>query len=364
VSVAEAPPADPPVFRLPPEAYFDPGWYEREQRELFGHTWNLVGHVSELAKPGDFVTATVGAEPVVVLRGAGGELRGFLNVCRHRGMVIACEAAGNCGESLRCGYHGWEFDLEGQLARVPQRKTQFPDIDADRLGLHPVAVGELNGFVFVNPDPDLGESFEQWLGEYPAHSGDYPWAELVEVRRVRVPLACNWKLYVENHIDWLHLWYLHDDSLGQYEHHQATYATTGWHWYSAERMRPGEEPFGAAGLRPIPGVGEHELTTLRATFLFPNVPVSSRGALITTYQVVPTGPESCELDLRYWGAPGSVLTDEALAERLRVQRDEDGLVCERMQLAIHSPRFAVGPLALDHERPIAEFHQNLLSLLA
>jgi hypothetical protein len=59
-----------------------------------------------------------------------------------------------------------------------------------------------------------------------------------------------------------------------------------------------------------------------------------------------------------------VLTDDALEERLRVQRDEDGDVCERMQLAMHSPSFAVGPLALEHERPIADFHRNVLAHLS
>ena len=144
--------ADRPTYRLPPDAYFDAAWYEHELRDLFGKTWNLVGHESDLRASGDFITATVGHDPVVIVRGEDGVLRGFLNVCRHRGMVIACESAGNCGESLRCGYHGWEFSLAGALERVPQRKTQFPDIDVDALGLIPVSVGTWAGMIFVHLD--------------------------------------------------------------------------------------------------------------------------------------------------------------------------------------------------------------------
>jgi choline monooxygenase len=352
-----------PAYRLPPDAYFDPAWYEREQRELFGRTWNLVGHVSEVPNAGDFVTAMVGADPVVVVRAPDGGLQGYLNVCRHRGMVIECAPSGNCGNSLRCMYHGWEWNLAGALERIPQRKTQFPDVDANELGLLPVSVGVFNGFVFVHPDPAPQTSFAAWLGDYPLQCGDYPWDEMVEIGRARVPLACNWKLYIENHIDWLHLWYLHQDSLKQYEHHEARYATTGLHWYSAETLRPDESPYDPAGLRPIPGLPPQELRILRANLMFPNVPFAMMGSMVQSYQVVPTGPETCELDIRGYGAPGSVITDETRNQGLIVLRDEDGTACERMQIAMHSSRFAVGPLAIEHEKPIADFQRNLLSFL-
>jgi choline monooxygenase len=354
---------DRPVYRLPPEAYFDLEWYERERRDLFGRTWNLVGHESTMPAAGDFITATVGTDPVVVVRGADGKLRGFLNMCRHRGMAIVC-GTGSCGESLRCGYHGWEFSLEGALERVPQRKTQFPDIAPESLGLYPVAVGSWGGFVFVHPDFSAESSFEEWLGDFPEQMGDYPWDTLVEVGQTTVPLACNWKLYIENHIDWLHLWYLHQDSLKQYEHHLASYDTTGLHWYSAEILRDGEARYEPAGVRPIPGVSDEELHTLRANLFFPNVPVACMGNIVQTYAVVPTGPETCELDIRSYGAPGSVITEATRNDGLLILRDEDGVACEQMQVAVHSPRFEVGPLALDHERPIADFHTNLLGFLA
>jgi choline monooxygenase len=354
---------DRPTYRLPPEAYFDPAWYESEVRELFGRTWNLVGHTSELAATGDFITAKVGTDPVVVVRDTDGDLRGFLNMCRHRGMAIV-DGAGSCGESLRCGYHGWEFGLDGSLGRVPQRKTQFPDLDPDRLGLYPVAVKSWGGFVFVHPDPAADAEFAEWLGDFPDHCGEYPWESLVEVGRTVVPLACNWKLYIENHIDWLHLWYLHQDSLKQYEHHEATYATTGLHWYSAEQLRDGEPLYDPAGVRPIPEVSEAERHVLRANLIFPNVPMAFMGNIVQTYAVVPTGAETCELDIRSYGTPGSVITERTRQDGLLILRDEDGVACEQMQVAVHSPRFEVGPLAVEHERPIADFHRNLLTFLA
>lgn len=355
-------PSDPPTYRLPPSAYFDPEWEAAEKRDLFGRTWNMVGHLVDLPEPGSFLTATVGTEPVVVVRGADGGLTGYVNVCRHRGMTIV-QGTGDCAGSLRCPYHGWEWDLAGTLVRVPQRRTQFPDLDPADLGLFPVAVATWAGLVFVHPDAGAAGTFDAWLGDFPSRSGDFPWSELVQVVRVRQPIACNWKLYVENHIDWLHLWYLHEESLGMYDHHGGRIWEIGDHFASAETLRPDRDRPASDGLLPIPGLSESEASTLRANLLFPNVPFVTTGTGYSTYQVVPTGPETCELDFRLFALPGGNLTDDALAYTMRVLVDEDGRACEQMQASIHSPRFAVGPLAVDFERPIAHFHTGVLRLM-
>jgi hypothetical protein len=82
---------------------------------------------------------------------------------------------------------------------------------------------------------------------------------------------------------------------------------------------------------------------------------------VMTYQVIPTGPETCRLDLRIRGLPGSKVADRGAF--LRVQRDEDGVVCEEIQRMVRSPRFAVGPLAVEHELPIRQFQADVLSYL-
>lgn len=361
-----APPAV-PTYRLPPAAYHDPAWYEREQRELFGRTWNYVGHVVDVPEPGSFTTAVLAGEPIVIVRTESGALKGYVNICRHRGMVIAeCDegtASGTCGTSLRCAYHGWEWDLEGTLVRVPQRRAQFPDLPIDVLGLYPVAVRTWGGFIFAHPDPLEIGSFDDWLGDYPALCGDYPWDDFVEVERIRTPLACNWKLYIENHIDWLHLWYLHSDTLAMYDHHAGVIVESGLHWASAERLREDQERTGGDGFVPIPGLSEDEKITLRANLIFPNVPFVTAGNQVNTYQVVPTGPETCELDLRVFALPGGVLNDDSRSQLHAVLVAEDGGACERMQEAVHSPRFAVGPLAQEFERPIATFHESVMTFL-
>ena len=350
----------PTRYLLPPEAYHDPAWYEREQRELFGRTWNLVAYEADLPNPGDHLPIQVGLDPVLVQRGHDGRIRAFLNMCRHRGMALTCEAGGT-DTTIRCPYHGWEYDSDGALARIPQRASQFADLDPADWGLVPLGAATWDGMVFVNPDPDA-VPFETWLGAYGTRIGPHDTTQLVEILRMRVPVACNWKLYIENHVDVLHLWYLHGESLGMYDHTAFLHEKVGWHWVSEERLRPGGER--SRGLPPIAHLPESELDVLRANLRFPNVPTSSSATQTMTYQVIPTGPASCELDIRVRAEPGATLPPEGLQQLLQVLRDEDGFAVEQIQRVIRSPRFEVGPLASTHEAPITSFQRDVLAHLS
>ncbi|MGD9750553.1 MAG: aromatic ring-hydroxylating dioxygenase subunit alpha [Acidimicrobiia bacterium] len=350
------------TFLLPKDAYFDPAWYEREQRDLFGRVWNLVAAECDLPEPGDVLPVRVGADPVLLVRGTDGIVRGYLNMCRHRGMAIACEP-GRAGAHVRCPYHGWEFSADDDtLVRIPQRRGQFADVDTAAWSLLPVSVQSWAGLVFCHPDPHA-EPLERFLGHYPVSIGPFDTSALTQVARLRVPLRCNWKLYIENHIDVLHLWYLHDQSLGMYDHAHFHHGWVGPHWVSDEQLRPGaERPRGGAML-PIAHLPDAERDVLRANLIFPNVPTSSSETMWITYQVVPTGPETSELDVRVFGEPGSQLDASSEAILLSVLRDEDGFAVEQIQRVLRSPRFEVGPLAAAHELPITRFHELLLERL-
>ena len=120
-------------YLLPPEAYFSTAWYEREQRELFGRTWNLAAYAHDVPRPGDHLPVQVGPTPVLIVRGHDGELRAFVNMCRHRGMALTCEA-GHTDGNVRCPYHGWEFTPEGTYVRIPQCAALFGDIETPPIG--------------------------------------------------------------------------------------------------------------------------------------------------------------------------------------------------------------------------------------
>ena len=144
------------ALTLPAPYFYDEAIFRAERERIFYPAWHCVGHVNELAEPGGFLTLDVLDQSIVVLRGDDGLIRGFHNVCQHRGNRLLDERRGKLGSVLRCGYHSWCYGREGSLRSAP-RTERLPDFDRKDFGLRPVRTEILGSFVFVNFDPD-GES--------------------------------------------------------------------------------------------------------------------------------------------------------------------------------------------------------------
>jgi choline monooxygenase len=348
-------------FLLRPDAYMDAGWFARERRLIFGRTWQLVAHVEQLPNAGDFVAVMVGGTPIAVVRQGDGRLRALHNVCRHRGMAML-EGVGNTAREIECVYHGWRYGLDGRLRVVPQRSAQFPDIDAAACSLRPAAVEVWQGMVFVNPDAEAPE-LRDALAELPAHIGSYHPDRLTLVGTVDIPAACNWKLLVENHIDVYHLWYLHRDSLGDFDHSRFEHHQLGRNWASYEPLRAGDSERArlTAGTVAIRDLDARDRNGLGAHLVFPNTLMASNAEFFMSYAVVPDTPDRSHIEVRVRAEADA--DGAALVAAARSFIGEDVHACERVQASLASPWFEVGPLACTHEAPIATFQQNLLDLL-
>jgi choline monooxygenase len=147
---------------LPYAWYTDPEILKRERERIFRPAWQYIGHTGQLAQPGYFA-AEVGRTPVVVTRDRDGIVRGFVNVCRHRGFALA-EGEGS-RETLQCPYHAWTYGLDGSLRSAP-RSEREESFDPCGLGLRPVLVDTWGPFVFVNADLDAAPLAEA-LGALP-----------------------------------------------------------------------------------------------------------------------------------------------------------------------------------------------------
>jgi choline monooxygenase len=187
---------------LPADWYADPAIQRLEQERIFARTWQYAGRVDRVENPGDYFTCFAGQIPIVVVRDKGSVLRAFVNVCRHRGHLIA-QGDGN-RKALQCPYHAWTYDLDGTLRKAP-RSEREPDFDKEGFSMLPVAVERWGPLVFVNPDPDAGPLAEA-LGPVPgliAESG----VDLDRLRfRVRNDweIECDWKVAIENYLECYH----------------------------------------------------------------------------------------------------------------------------------------------------------------
>ncbi len=210
------------VVERPDEGRLDLDWsifteesiFEEEMRRIFEGTWVYLAHESQFPNPGDFVTAPLGRQPVIVTRNKGGEVRAFINACAHRGAALCRTPTGSCSTFV-CSYHGWSYDLDGRNIGVKEKAAGgYPPSFEDRpRGLTPLAkVASYRGFVFGSLSPDV-PSLEEYLGDArvfidllvdPAPQG-------LEVVRGAATYAYdgNWKVGVENSVDAYHFSSVH-----------------------------------------------------------------------------------------------------------------------------------------------------------
>ncbi|RST84676.1 aromatic ring-hydroxylating dioxygenase subunit alpha [Aquibium carbonis] len=157
---------------LPGWTYHSPALLELEKEQVFRSHWQIVGHVSDVPDPGDYLAMDVVGERALVVRGKDGVVRAFHNLCRHRGSRVVADSQGNCKGALVCPFHGWVYNLDGTL-RGAARPLTFPELDKVEFGLKPIDLEIWMGFLFVRfrqgPQPSVAElmsSVEQEISHY------------------------------------------------------------------------------------------------------------------------------------------------------------------------------------------------------
>lgn len=200
------PPASP--TRVPAARYHSPAFALLEAERMWPRVWQVACSVDHVAEPGDYFEYRCGAYSVLVVRGSDGVLRAFQNVCRHRGNSL-CAGGGSGLDELRCGYHGWTWDLTGALKRVPGRKG-FGELHMADLPLLAARVDVWERLVFVTLDVDAMP-----LAEYlEAVPQDIAWCRLDEFRcyaTMTVEVAANWKTIADGYSETYHIQTLHPE---------------------------------------------------------------------------------------------------------------------------------------------------------
>src|SRR5262245_57637306 len=176
--------------------------FAKERERIFSTQWLCVGHQSQIATAGDFFVPDVLGESLIVLRDQKGAVRGFYNVCRHRGTRLCEGTAGQLRETIQCPYHAWTYALDGRLVGAPHM-DKADGFDKAQHSLHAVHVGLWEGFIFVNlaqnPAP-LEKVFVPLAGKF-AH---WNLPKLRSAKRIEYDVRANWKLIAENYSECYH----------------------------------------------------------------------------------------------------------------------------------------------------------------
>ena len=188
---------------LPGWIYSSPRFLAAERDKVFRPSWQLVCHQNDIPKAGDYHTLEILGESLMVARGQDGIIRGFHNVCRHRGARLLDPGSGHCGRIV-CPYHAWTYDLTGRLIGAPHRET-YPALDMATERLAPLELEIFAGFIFVRIEGD-GPSVAEMMAPYAHEIAPYRFEELQPIGRVTLrPRTVNWKNISDNYSDGLHI---------------------------------------------------------------------------------------------------------------------------------------------------------------
>jgi Rieske 2Fe-2S family protein len=186
-------------YSLDQRFYTDPAIFELELERIITRNWILAGHQSELPEPGDFKVLNVANESAIIVRGSDETLKGFANVCRHRGSLVCLESKGST-RKFTCPYHGWMYDIDGNLTAA---RNMPDDFDKSEYGLKAVSVGIVHGLMFVcfTDKPPSLEGAKKDLAE-PMAVFDFENLKVAAHKSYDIP--ANWKLSIENYQECYH----------------------------------------------------------------------------------------------------------------------------------------------------------------
>lgn len=210
VLAGKTPSQAPDVLRVPAENYLDQQRWEREV-EMFRRTPLMLALGGELRGPSSYKAMTVMDVPVLLTRGAEGEVRAFVNQCSHRSAVVVPDGIGTA-RRFACPYHNWTYDTKGDLVGVTDREY-FGDIDTSCMGLTPLPVAERAGLIFVVVTPGVPMDIDQHLCGYDSVLDFFGFGDwhLISQRQLEGP---NWKIAYDGYLDFYHLPFLHRNTFG------------------------------------------------------------------------------------------------------------------------------------------------------
>jgi choline monooxygenase len=334
---------------IPARLYIDPEYLALEEAKVFGRTWQLLGRVDQVVESGQYITAQIGSEEIVVVRD-GDTLRGFHNICLHR----AGPVAQGCGkrQTLQCRYHGWTYRLDGSLLRAPEMEEAC-DFTADAMHLMPVQVATWGPLVFANLDltaPPLEHFFE----DITDRSSSFGVTTMRYVGRKSWTIACNWKAYVDNYLEGYHIPVVHPSLHKELDYDE--YKVELHRYYSLQHapIRAGR-----GGDRKYEAGTEGE--EAQYYWIFPNLMLNVYLGQMQTNVVIPRGHDRCEVIFEWYAhnPPADAATDPTWSKLLAFSDEiqaEDIEICEQVQKNLRSRSYDRGRYSPTRENGVHHFH--------
>ena len=331
---------------IPSRYYIDSSVLGDENDRVFGRTWQLVGHAEQVREAGQFFTARVAGEPLLIVRGNDGELRALSNVCRHRAGPVARGSGKR--PVLQCGYHGWTYALDGKLLTTPEMNG-IEEFDRGAFCLPQFRVEQWHGLVFVNLDGDA-ISLRDFLGpDLFDHLGRRDNSDYRLAARKDWQLECNWKVYVDNYLEGYHIPIVHPSLFRELDYPK--YWTETKQHYSIQHA-------------PLKRADRIRTTAadddVSYYWVYPNLMLNVYPDNFSTNLIVPLGPErTLTIFEWYFRDPEAPAVKNAIEETIAFSDEiqlEDIDICESVQDGLRSKTYDSGRYSPERENGVHHFH--------
>lgn len=340
--------------------YLESNIFQNEREEIFRKTWWPVAREEHLANPGSYIAREVAGEPLLITRDQDQVLRVFSRVCRHRAGTIGADQGGT-GARMMCRYHGWTYDLRGQLQTCPE----FEGVENFRKeGVHlpQFRLETWGGFIFVTLSPDT-PPLPQWLGEMvpEVEQAGYDLSRYREVARREYVINCNWKVYVDNYLEGYHIPVAHPALMAELDYKKYSVHARRYHSFQEAPLRTGEPT--PAQPRQYGQAGQADRTFYY--WLFPHFMLNIYPDNMSANYVVPLSADRT-LTVFEWYLPGTAhgltpkLTDqerEKLCAFSHQVQLEDIELCEAVQRNLSSSTYESGRYSVKRENGVFHFHE-------
>jgi glycine betaine catabolism A len=344
---------------LPAPFYLSDQTFALEKEHLFAASWMCVAREEQLPQPGDSLVLNVVGESILLVRNRQGALRGFYNVCRHRGSELCMPT--ECGAKshgitpsggittrglIRCPYHSWVYDLDGVLVAAPH--IEAGALCKQEFSLYPVGVDTWGGFIFVHLTPKNASSLAQQLGAAIERTQRYPLGALRIGHTIQYLIDANWKVLAENYNECYHCAGVHPELCDVVPAFRQQ-GGASLDWDRGIPHREGAVTYTHSGTttrRPFPGLNEDERVRHKGELIYPNFFLSLSCDHATAFLLAPKGPERTEITCHFLFAQEEISSEtfdpsDAVDFWDLVNR-QDWLICERVQRGMGSRAYRTG----------------------
>ncbi len=351
---------------LPQRYFVSPAVFAEEQEKVFSKQWVLVGHQSQIAKSGDYFTAEVAGESLIIVRDKRAEICGFYNVCRHRGSRLIENRKGQLSAAIQCPYHAWTYGLDGRLLGAPHMDDLLGFNKTD-YSLHPVNVALWEGFIFVNlADASTSRSnrdyisLEEWFAPLAGKFARWNLPALLSARRIEYDVRANWKLMFQNYSECYHCLGVHPELSKISPDDSAENDLTEGPFLGGFMRIASDKSLTMSGhtcALPVGDFGDEDFRFVFYYSIFPNMLMSLHPDYVMVHQLVPQSPGRTLIFCNWFFHPEAFEREdfkpEDAIEFWDMVNRQDWHVCELSQQGISSRAYVPGPYSARESIPAA-----------